>query len=158
MHRWKFILSQFKYQWWYFTIHIYIFFSYMCIIPKYWYQFWYCVIAVHIHETLSSLIKCFDCFFAPPWTNISNLIILTTWTWKIYTILLPTINCAKVKNFNKSRLLWKSMLEANTFVIKPVSNFMSHDYADWAIIEVPVENQKLFLSRTVMWPNCIDSV
>ena len=99
MHRGKFILSQFdKYEWWYFTIHIYIFFSYMCIIPKYWYQFWYCVIAVHIHETLSSLIKCFDCFFAPPWTNISNLIILTTWTWKIYTILLPTINCVKVQN------------------------------------------------------------
>ena len=50
------------------------------------------------------------------------------------------------------------MLEANTFVIKPVSNFMSHDYADWAIIEVPVENQKLFLSRTVMWPSISDIV
>ena len=99
MHRWKFILSQF-----YFInneilqyLSIY-FLSYMCIIPKYWNQFWYCVIAVHIHETLSSLIKCFDCFFAPPWTNISNLIILTTWTWKIYTRLLPTINCVKVQN------------------------------------------------------------
>ena len=35
---------------------------------------------------------------------------------------------------------------------------MSHDYADWAIIKVPVKYQKLFLSRSIMWLNCIDSV
>ena len=101
MHRRKFILSLFYLIMIFYNTYLYIFISYMCIIPKYWNQFWYCVIAVHIHETLSSLIKCFDCFFAPPWTNISNLIILTTWTWKIYTRLLPTINCVKVQNLTK---------------------------------------------------------